>query len=174
MEVPSPTSRFTFRHFREDDVDALFKIFGDPEVMRFSVQGPAPKSKLPRWLALRIEDYAAGRPSQYAVIDRETEILLGFCGLLPFKDPDGETEYEIGFRYRPSCWNQGIGTEAALGTLKFVFKSFEVPTIVAVVERENIGSVRLLEKIGMRYVRDTLYHEIPVMRYQLSREEFQQ
>jgi len=45
--------------------------------------------------------------------------------------------------------------------------------VVAVVERENMASVRILEKIGMKYVKDMLYHDIAVMRYNLRRADFQ-
>jgi ribosomal-protein-alanine N-acetyltransferase len=172
MKLPSPTARVSFRHFCEEDADELFEILGDPEVMRFSLQGPAPREKVPVWLSRWALPSDEERPVQYAAIERTTDRLLGFCGLLPFDDPDGVAEYEIGYRYRPSCWNQGIGTETAQSVLAFAFEHFNIPTIVAVVERENTGSIRVLEKVGMRYVRESLYHAIPVMRYQLSREEF--
>lgn len=171
MNAPQPTDRLIFRLFTEDDVDNLFRLLSDPDVMRFSLHGPMTIDKMPVWLGRRICDYQAGRPAQYAVLDRANGKFLGFCGYIPFDDLEGEADYEIGYRFLPTCWNQGIATEATRQTLAFGFANFALNTVVAVVERENIASVRVLEKSGMSYVKDTLYHDIPVMRYVIRREE---
>jgi RimJ/RimL family protein N-acetyltransferase len=174
MNAPETTERLLFRCLREDDVENVFQVLGNPEAMRFSLSGAIAKSEIPKWLSRRLQRYAEDRPSQYAVLDRKTGEFFGFCGFLPFNDPDKEAEYEIGYRFRPSCWNRGIGTEAVRSTLAYGFTRFRLPVAVAVVERENMASVRILEKVGMEYVKDMLYHGIPVMRYVLRRQDYQQ
>lgn len=172
MNAPKSTDRLLFRRLREGDVESLLAVLGDPEAMRFSLSGAIPKSEIPNWLRRRLLRCAEDRPSQYAVLDRRSGEFLGFCGFLPFKDPDQEAEYEIGYRFRPSCWNRGIGTEAARSTLAYGFAESHLPAVVAVVERENVASVRVLEKVGMTYVKDTRHHNVPVMRYILRRDDF--
>jgi RimJ/RimL family protein N-acetyltransferase len=142
--------------------------------MRFSLKGPLGKDDISKWLSCRLKDYAVQRPSQYAVLDRQSGDFLGFSGFIPFQDPEREAEYEIGYRFRPSCWNRGLGTEAVRNTLVYGFSRFSLPLVVAVVERANVASVRVLEKVGMKYSKDSVYHEIPVMRFIVRKEDFQQ
>jgi ribosomal-protein-alanine N-acetyltransferase len=168
-DAPKPTTDVTFRRLREDDADHLFTVLGDPQVMRFSLRGPLPRDDMPRWLNHLIKDYADGKPSQYAVLDRGDGQFLGFCGLMPFQDPDEQAEHEIGYRFRPFCWNKGIATQAVRSTLTYMFGQFPLPAIAAVVEKENIASVRVLQKTGFKYIKDTLYHDIPVMKYLITR-----
>jgi RimJ/RimL family protein N-acetyltransferase len=159
------TGRLILRHFTPDDVDALQAILGHPEVMRFSLSGPMSREKVIIWLDKRVAASETDLPSQYAVISMESGKMLGLSGYVPYADPESDAEYEIGYRFHPSSWGRGIGSEAVQATLDFGFSSLGFKDIIAFVEKENVASVRILEKIGMQYIRDMLYHDIPVRKY---------
>lgn len=174
MKEMCQTERLVLRQFVPDDVDPLIDILGNPEAMRFSLAGPMSRDDIVKWLDWRI--WASGRdlPAQYAVLYKHTSDFVGFCGPLPFEDPDGDAKHEMAFRYKREYWNRGIGTEALRACLQLVFQHFELPAVLAVVEDANTGSVRVLEKAGLKYVKETLYHDIPVKKYLMKKEDFQQ
>jgi RimJ/RimL family protein N-acetyltransferase len=173
MKAIGQTERLILRNFVPDDVQPLMDVLGNPRVMRFSLRGPHSRRQVAEWLDRRIRTSASGLPTQYAVLRGTSLEFLGFSGFLPFEDPDGEAEHEISYRFRPACWNQGIGTEALQACLKYGFTHFKFAAVLAVVEEANAASVRVLEKVGMQYVKDTLYHDIPVQKYLITRENFQ-
>ena len=96
------------------------------------------------------------------------------CGFLPFDDPDGDAKHEASYRFRSDCWNQGFGTESLQACLVYGFTHFSLPVVLAVVEAANVGSVRVLQKARFRDVKDTFYHDIPVRKYLITKEDFQQ
>jgi RimJ/RimL family protein N-acetyltransferase len=148
-------------------------VLGNPRVMRFSLRGPHSRRQVAEWLDRRIRTSARDLPTQYAVLRRTSLEFLGFSGFLPFEDPDGYAEHEVSYRFHPASWNQGVGTEALQACLKYGFTHFKFAAVLAVVEEANAASVRVLEKVGMQYVKDTLYHDIPVKKYLITREDFQ-
>jgi RimJ/RimL family protein N-acetyltransferase len=82
------------------------------------------------------------------VVERRSEPgFLGWCGLFPLEH-SGLTE--IGYRYLPAAWGQGIGSEAARAVLEHGFRALALDPIVAVTHPDNHASQRVLQKIGLR------------------------
>lgn len=61
-----------------------------------------------------------------------------------------------------------MATEATSASIKYGFVHFNLPYILGIVERANTASVRVLEKVGMRYQRTTLFHEVEMDLYQVD------
>ena len=74
--------------------------------------------------------------------------VIGTCGLIR---RDYIRETDIGFAYLPAYWGQGYAYEAAEAVLKFGRETLGLKRIVAVVSPHNTPSMRLLEKLGLRY-----------------------
>jgi RimJ/RimL family protein N-acetyltransferase len=62
-------------------------------------------------------------------------------------------EYDIGYRLFKKYWNKGYASEAAAECLKLGFDRFKIQTIVGHAMKENIASIRVFEKIGMRFLK---------------------
>ncbi|MCU7817215.1 MAG: GNAT family N-acetyltransferase [Candidatus Thiodiazotropha sp. (ex Rostrolucina anterorostrata)] len=77
METP----RLTLREFRPDDLDELEIILSDSLVMEFSSKGPLSRKDTSNFINWCIESYENNGYGQWAVIDRETESLIGLCAL---------------------------------------------------------------------------------------------
>ena len=75
--------------------------------------------------------------------------FLGWCGLFPLEDSG---LIEIGYRYVPGAWGQGVASEAAHCVLDYGFTTLGLETIVAVTHPQNHASQRVLGKIGLEYV----------------------
>jgi ribosomal-protein-alanine N-acetyltransferase len=61
-------------------------------------------------------------------------------------------EVDVAFRLMPAYWGQGLATEAALASVRFGFAELDLKRIIGLVMPQNIASVRVLEKTGLRYV----------------------
>ena len=90
------TQRLILRHFTADDSDAMHRVFGDPEVMRF---GDGVRSA--DWVRQWIRDWIDQRYPQWgfglwAVVDKANENVIGYCGLTRFPDRCAPGETEMG------------------------------------------------------------------------------
>jgi len=73
---------------------------------------------------------------------------VGMCGLLR---RDSLPDVDIGYAYLPEYWGQGFAFEAADATLRHAAKKFGLRRLIGVVSPGNSGSIRVLEKLGMRF-----------------------
>jgi RimJ/RimL family protein N-acetyltransferase len=139
------TERLTLRRFTASDVELLVALNADPEVMRFLGNGqpmsPAEvvSAELPRVLA----DHG---PLGFWAAFAGEEFVGWFCAE---PTPDGT---EIGYRLARSAWGQGYATEGAQ-LMVALARSAGATHVVATTMAVNTASRRVLEKVGMRYVR---------------------
>ncbi len=146
------TERLILRPFRPEDVQDYHRlIYNDPEVMRFLPGGE------PRELAkaVRSIDHFINYEAEYGFTLWALELhtprqFLGHCGLYILAESGGKVEmaYAIGRAW----WGRGFTTEAARAAARYGFEVCGLPVIYALAVPENIGSRRVMEKIGMRYL----------------------
>jgi RimJ/RimL family protein N-acetyltransferase len=81
---------------------------------------------------------------------KESGLAIGMCGLLKRESlPD----VDIGFAFLPAYRSQGYAFESASAVLDHGRTEFGLRRIVAITDPENEGSIRVLQKIGMRFER---------------------
>jgi ribosomal-protein-alanine N-acetyltransferase len=164
------TDRLRLRHYRAEDVTAMFTVFGDPEVMRYSMSGADPSVEATQVRIQRLIDHQQRFGfSLWVVGDRATGAILGDCGL---KQLEEGPEIEVGYRFARSHWGQGFATEAAAASVRYGFTTLGLPRIVAVVEPPNIASLRVLEKVGLKYQCQAHYYGRSMSYLAAEREEF--
>lgn len=166
------TTRLRLRAFTPEDLDELFMVFGDAEVMRY-ISGGKPRSReeTEKGMLRTIEGWHKRGFGLWAVMIKESENVIGYCGLIYLDDTP---EVEIAYGLAKASWGAGFATEAALATLRFGFEVVKLERIVAVVNPENIPSQRVLEKLGMTYVKNAHHYDADLMYYELSKAKFQQ
>ena len=164
------TSRMRFRQFTLEDLDALSKIVGDPEVMKYigtgGARGLQSAEKTIRIILSHWEKHGFGI---WAVENKASRRLMGWCGL---QHLDKTPEVEVAYLFDHQYWRQGYATEAARAALRYGFENRKLDRIVAITRSENIGSYRVMEKLGMRYERDAHFYGVDVIYYAIKREEF--
>lgn len=147
------TDRLTIRSFRPGDVPDFARIAADPEVMRY-LGGPVDAETASAYVFDCIARDRATGISRYAVARSADGALLGFCGFKHLEEdaggqvPTGTAWTDFGWRYRQSAWNQGYGTEAALAVYAWGTLHLELATIEARAHEDNVGSWRIIEKLG--------------------------
>ena len=86
----------------------------------------------------------------YLVELKETGVPMGICGLLK---RDSLPDVDVGFAFLPSYWSQGYAFEAAAAVMTYGRDVLGLRRIVAITSPDNEGSIRLLEKLGLRFER---------------------
>src|SRR4051794_4894897 len=126
------TARLALRPFVSSDATDAVGIFGDAEVMRFSLNGADSDAAA---TAARIERYVAAVKREgigpFAVIEQASGALVGFCGLVSIADTE---DVEIAYRFRRDRWGRGLASEAARATLERGFSELGLPRIVAYID----------------------------------------
>lgn len=182
MDVRLETDRLTLRRLTKADLDDLLALHADPAVMRYL--GPPESYEKVRdgVLPSLLHWYDRSTWQGYwAAVERDGGGFLGwFLFRPPFDDP-ADGEIEIGYRLNRAAWGRGFATEGARALLDDGFAEHGVERVMATTMTLNAGSRRVMEKIGLRFVRT--YHlefddplpgtEEGEVEYALTREEWQ-
>ncbi len=157
------------RSMREDDVEALLGVFGDPKVMAAFDSEPFERVQMERWVRRNLEHQERYGYGLFAVVLRETGLVIGDCGYERM-ELDGESEVELGYDLRSDHWGRGLATEAAAAVRDYAFGVLELPGLVSLIRRGNVASRRVAEKIGMSWRKDVERHGVDYWLYALSGE----
>lgn len=140
------TERLYLREMTADDAENAYNLNRDPEVLKYTGDNPFISIQEARDFLLAYKHYEMYGFGRWAVIRKSDSAYLGWCGLKYSPEAD---EFDIGFRFMKNYWNLGYATEAAKVCLHAGFTQFNMPFIVGHVMQENIGSICVLEKIGL-------------------------
>jgi ribosomal-protein-alanine N-acetyltransferase len=162
------TERLILRRFAETDVDAVFALRGDAEMMRF-IRAPQNRRESVNWLKLVSGLWETERIGFCAVIEKQSGALIGWCGLWRLQET-GETE--VGYAIAQKFWGRGLATEAAGALLDYGFKTLNLDKIAAVARPENTGSRRVMEKLGMTFDYTGEFYGRDLVHYSISRESW--
>ena len=162
------TQRLILRNFIPADFIQLAPILADPRVMKYSRTGDVlsvseTKEKIQGYIR-SYEKYGFGK---WAVISKDHNQLIGYCGIA-VEPVDNKEERELGYRLAYSFWNQGLATEAAKAAVEYGFEQLKFPYILGIVEQQNKASIRVLEKLGMRYERETVFYGVKMDVYSVK------
>jgi RimJ/RimL family protein N-acetyltransferase len=159
----------TLRPFSEGDLDDLSALMANADFMRFSL-GVFSREQTAAFLEKVRGRDRAGLPSQFAVVLRENERLIGFCGFF-LQRVDGVEELEIAYRLDPSYWGQGIATEAAGAVCDHAFAGLQLSRVISLIHPDNIASRRVAEKNGMIPEKETVFRGFPTIVFGIHREQ---
>lgn len=143
------TPRLCLRPIEEPDWEAVHRYSIDPDVIRHVAWGPNSEEhsrEFVRWAAALWRD-APHMNEHFAVVRQDDGRLIGSCNL---GLTEGDRQGEIGYAFARDAWGQGYATEAADALLRRGFGELGLHRVHATCAPENIGSIRVLEKIGMR------------------------
>ena len=143
------TPRLTLRPVTSADFNATHQLLSDPEVMRFSLNGPYNKQKTTDFINHCIQQAEKNLPTLMAVIEKESGLFIGFCGFYLQKF-NGVEEIELGYRLLKNHWGKGLASEAALAMKNHAFKQMGLTRLISIIENDNIASIRVAEKTGLK------------------------
>ena len=129
-----------------EDAEAFYRLNSHPEVMRYTGEPPLRSLDEARDAIARYPDFDEVGYGRWACVLKETGSIIGFCGLKYLPELN---EVDVGFRFLPEYWGQGIGTETCLACIAFGFDVLKLERILGLVLEENKASIRVLEKCGL-------------------------
>lgn len=167
--VPIETARQVLRRFAPDDAPGMFALNGDPLVIRWVYDEPFESIDATRAFLERYQEvYRRDGIARLAAIDRTTGAFLGWCGLR--RQTDGEVD--LGYRYLRATWGRGLATEASLACLAYGFEKLALERIVGRAALENAASIRVLQKVGMRFEKNIDVEGHPSVQYVITTSEW--
>jgi len=171
------TERLSIRPWQPADRPAFERLATDPEMMRYMSGGrPWSTEEIDNYFVRQAATLAANGFCLGAAVERTTGRTIGLAGLQRL----GTTgELETGYWIARDLWGRGYATEAANGAVRYAFENLLGPRVMAITDRDNRASRRVMEKIGMTFLRETtgadLGHRMPeieVVLYAIERAEW--
>ena len=178
MKVFLETERLILRYFTEADVDNLYELDSDAEVMRYINGGQSSDREqirsqiLPGFLKY-YDDYQG-----YGYWAVEEKLSGEFIGWFHFRPPlDGGEDIELGYRLKRAFWGKGYATEGAIALIHKGFTGLGTDRIFAKALAVNSGSIRVMEKSGLKFEKNFIEIKFPgsnkeAVRYTLDKKEF--
>lgn len=154
LKIVLETERLMLREWVPDDLEPFAEMNADPEVMAFFVSplDRAGSDGFARKISVLMEQNGYGL---WAVEEKASGLFAGFTGFHPAGFDSWFTPCtEIGWRLARPFWNRGYATEAASAALRYGFETLRLPVVHSFTSRINIRSIRVMEKIGLRYLGD--------------------
>jgi RimJ/RimL family protein N-acetyltransferase len=147
------TERLMLRLYKETDKEDLLRLFTDEAVMKYVDTGVFSQEKAEAiWLKLINEFYPKSINTIYGVFDKFDGHYIGHAAIRP--RPTKNEEWEISYMLRTEEWGKGFATEIAQKLVEFGFDELKLNSVYATVDTDNYASIHVLEKIGLKHIRD--------------------
>jgi ribosomal-protein-alanine N-acetyltransferase len=164
------TARLRMRLFTPADLDRMCEITLDPEVMRFIGYGhPLSREETITNLNMIMNGFRRRGYGRWALERRDTGALVGYCGL---SAGNPEVGIEVAYMLTREEWGKGLALEAGRASLRYGFETLGVNSIAGLTFHDNRRSRTVLERLGMKFVRDAHYYDFACVHYALARADW--
>ena len=150
MKTILETERLRVREFDLDDSEFIIQLFNSPGWLKYIGDRKVKTIQQAQYYLENgpIKSYRENGYGLYLVEKKVDGTPMGMCGLLNRKNLEHP---DIGFAFLPEYHGKGYAREVASAMLSHVREKLRIPTIAAITLPENLKSITLLEKIGLRY-----------------------
>jgi ribosomal-protein-alanine N-acetyltransferase len=172
--MPAPdtvqTARLIGERIRPDHLEDFYRLQRDPRVMKtLSVDGnPLSDEQSRQVLQRQIDRWERNGLGLWVWHDREDGHFVGRGGL----QHDAEVGVELAYAVMADDWGKGYATEIGEASLRIGFTQIQLPEIVCFTLPINIGSQRVMQKLGFVYERDFVHAGLPHVFYRLTAEQW--
>ncbi len=147
------TERLAIRQYTMDDLDKIYSLNGDEEVMRY-IRATQTLEQTKEFLAKIIEAYkeypGRGRWYMYTKSDME---FVGSFAIIPVENSE---RWQLGYALLKKNWGKGYASEAVRAGKEYAFNKLGFSEIAAITYAENIASQKVLLKNGF-YLNNTFF-----------------
>jgi len=154
------SDRLGFRNWTEKDLDEMTSLNNDPEVMRYFPSTQDRETTLAFIKKMQIQ-FEANQYCYFVVELLGTQEFVGFIGITKQDHSMDRGEFvDIGWGLKQAVWGQGLAPEGAKACLSFAYSQFGIKEIYALAVKSNAPSLRVMEKIGMKYQETFIHHKL--------------
>lgn len=165
------TSRLFIRPVQIEDAKNLYELNLDPEVVRYTGDEAFPSVLESQKLIQKRMIPQFQKPGMSRFIVFQGTEFIGWCGLKYHPETD---EVDLGYRLARKFWGNGFATEASLACLDYGFNKLNINRIIAKAMPQNIASLKILIKLGMKH--KGFFHDPtdphPFVLYELEKKDF--
>ncbi|HTH82474.1 MAG TPA: GNAT family N-acetyltransferase [Mucilaginibacter sp.] len=147
------TDRLILRELTLADIDGMFELDADHEVVKYLGQKPfTSKEQSAAVINSLLQQYAENNIGRWAVIEKASNEFIGWSGLKLITEPvNGQVNYyDVGYRLIRRFWGKGYATESAKAAIQYGFDTLKADTIYGMCHVNNAGSEKVLEKLGLK------------------------
>ncbi len=145
------TERLVLRPLRASDLDDLFEYTQDEETARYVTWNANQTiEQAEQFLNYVLSNYDQGKEAPWAIVWKETGKMIGTIDFIHLLLDDNK-QTELGYALSRQFWGKGIVTEAVARVMAYGFEELKLERIQARCMKPNIGSARVMEKVGMTY-----------------------
>lgn len=165
------SERQYLKEFTASDVDKLFKLNGDSDVMKY-IREPITNIKVIENTINHIIKYYSEHPGLgvWAGYLKSNNEFIGFFELAHMDNTD---EIEVGYRLHKKYWGKGYATEMTNILLDYGFNQMGLQEIVGITLPGNTASENVLKKAGLVYEKDAFFYEVDVKYFRITKANHQ-
>jgi ribosomal-protein-alanine N-acetyltransferase len=152
------TERVILRKLTMSDVEKWTGFFVDNQMLKFVGvdMSKSPNDLATEWISRQLERYGNQGLGHLAVIEKKTGEFIGVSGIIP-REVDGKNEMEISYSLKQEFWGKGFATEISTHLKKFGLENNISNHFVSIIDKENIASINVAIKNGMKILSETKY-----------------
>ncbi len=164
MKIFVETERLILREIVETDAAAMYALDSDADVHQFLGKNPIQNTEqaLSNITYIR-KQYQVNGIGRWAVVEKSTNSFIGWAGLKLITETTNAhiNYYDLGYRLIKEYWGKGYATEAANAIVDYGFSVLNLSEIYAIADVQNIPSVHVLEKAGLKRLEVFNYENTP-------------
>lgn len=141
------TKRLYLREMNPSDFNSLCRILQDEKAM-YAYEGAFSDQEVQEWLDRQNYRYQKWNFGLWAAVLKETDKMIGQCGLTMQQWKDQEV-LEIGYLFERSHWHQGYATEAAKACKQYAFEKLNASEVCSIIRDSNTASQNVAMRNGM-------------------------
>ena len=180
-EIVLTTNRLELRQIGPDDLELHLEYLNSPAVME-RLGGPRTRSQLAIKHEKSRDGFERDRFGFMFAFEKASGELVAHCGMKRVDNIHAPNigDHEIGWLVREDRWRIGYAEEAVRAIIDWAFETHDAPFLVALTSEANIGSWKLMEKLGMARRRDLDFsdpsfseEDNPTIQYSLTRQQWE-
>lgn len=162
------TERLRLRILTPHDLDALADMYSDTDVMRYLAMGlPVSRDETALHLERLIGNWKRLGFGRWAITDKSSGEFVGYSGFGIY-----DHRLELNYGIIKKDWGKGYATEAAQACLRYGFEEFGFEYVAAVARAENLASIQVMKKLGMKYEKELRRIGFDYSSYIIRKDEF--
>lgn len=149
MKIETP--RTYIREFTLEDAEAVLAFNGNAQVTKYTGDADMVSNLADAKSVIQdvwLQEYNKYGYGRWAVVDKGSGRVIGFCGLKYIPEvglPD------VGYRFLPEYWGKGYASETAVACIQYCKEELGITRFFGDVMEQNVASVKVLKKLGLRF-----------------------
>ncbi len=155
QEIILETERLYARKFELNDLENLYELLSDEEVMRYYPKTLS-KDETKEWLERILDNYENDGVSWWTVYLKASDEFIGQAGIV-CREVEGQKQFMTAYMLHKKFWGRGYATEAVRALIDYGFNKIGLKKIITLIRPENFPSVKVAERLNMKFEKRICY-----------------